>query len=260
MTRPGESFEDAEVARLYLHRPAYDPRVYDKLLDVTPGTGALLDLGCGTGKIARGLAHAFSRVVGIDASEAMLEVAARLDAPESNITWRHGLAETADLSGDPFDLVVAAASIHWMDTAVVFPRLAAAVARAHMFAVVDGDGAHEPPWQAAWDDFLAFWIYELSGERYEPERTDTAHHARITRYRHWVDIAGEARVLSAPVSQSIADFVACQHSRDTFAPTRLGARIRRFDAELAGLLRPYATDGRISYRVGTDITWGSIRS
>ena len=258
--RPGQSFEDAEVANFYVHRPEYPQRIFEKLVELSPHRRSLLDLGCGTGKVARALAGSFASVTAVDASKEMLRVAARLQRAETrNIRWIHGLAEAADREGVPFDLVVAAASIHWMDHPVLFPRLASVVHADHVFAVVDGDGAFEPPWQSEWDEFLRRWIYALTGESYEPARTDGPFMIRMTRYKDWIDVAGETDVMSEPIVQNVDDFIACQHSRDTFAPSKLGALRGQFDAELASLLAPYATDGSIGYRVRTRLTWGSIK-
>ena len=259
--RPGQSFEDAEVAQAYLHRPDYADAVYRKLLDVSPRHVNLLDLGCGTGKIARRLAAHFQSVTAIDPSSAMLRIAATQE-PSSvrNITWVRGLAEDVPFDGGPFDLVVAAASIHWMNHAVVFPKLLSSVSADHVFAVVDGDGAVDPPWQPEWDEFLGRWIYELKGEVYEPTRPDSAFAQRMNGYREWLDVAGESAALSEPVCQRVEDFIACQHSRDTFAPVKLHGRLRQFDEQLARLLEPHAVDGLLRYCVESNVVWGTIRS
>ncbi|HEY6600019.1 MAG TPA: class I SAM-dependent methyltransferase, partial [Pseudomonadales bacterium] len=250
-----------EVASFYVHRPEYPQRIFEQLVELSPHRHGLLDLGCGTGKIARALAGSFASVTAVDASKEMLRVAATLQREETrNIRWIHGLAEAADLEGAPFDLVVAAASIHWMDHPVLFPRLASVVHAEHVFAVVDGDGAFEPPWQSEWDEFLQRWIYALTGESYEPARTDGPFMIRMTQYKDWIHVAGETDVMSEPIVQIVDDFVACQHSRDTFAPSKLGALRGQFDVELASLLAPYATDGSIRYRVRTRLTWGSIKA
>jgi trans-aconitate methyltransferase len=259
MARPGASFEDAEVASLYVHRAAYAPAALARLEELAPRQASLLDLGCGTGKIARALAPGFDRVTGIDASEAMLGIArGEPGGAAHNIAWVAGRAETAPLTGAPYDLVVAAASIHWMDQPQVFARLAAAVARRHVLAVVEGDGAHEPPWQPQWEAFLGYWIAELKRERFEPERAEGPFHARMNRYRAFVDVAGEEAFVSEPVRQQVADFIRAQHSRDTFVPCALGARTAQFDAELEALLLPHATGGWLEYAVRTSVTWGTI--
>ena len=260
MMRHGQSFEDAEVAEAYLHRPDYADGVYRKLIEISPRHVNLLDLGCGTGKIARRLSAHFNSAIAIDPSEHMLRVAATQQPSDvRNITWVRGLAEDVAFEGGPFDLVVAAASIHWMNHAVVFPKLLSAVGTDHVFAAVDGDGALDPPWQPAWDEFLEYWIYELKGEAYEPERPDSAFAVRMNRYREWLDVSGEMTAASEPISQRVEDFIACQHSRDTFAPSKLGARLREFDQHLARILEPYAIDGMLIYAVESKLVWGSIR-
>lgn len=261
MTGLGRSFEDERVAEAYRHRPDYAPGIYHKLVEVAPGFQSLLDLGCGTGKISRRLSEHFRSVTAMDASEPMLRIASTQEAANPDrIIWIQGLAEEAPFEGAPFDLVVAAASIHWMNQAVVFPKLLRSVGSDHVFAVVDGDGPGNPPWQAEWDAFLAYWIYELKGEAYEPWRVDSGFTRRMNSYRKWLHVAGEVEALSDPVCQHIEDFITCQHSRDTFAPARLGSRLALFDQELRALLAPYADKGgALSYSVQSTLVWGTIR-
>lgn len=63
------------------------------LVDETPGA-RVLDLGCGTGRLALGLAAAGHSVTGIDPSRAAL-VAARTKAGAERVTWIHGTAQSA---------------------------------------------------------------------------------------------------------------------------------------------------------------------
>ncbi|MEE9255157.1 MAG: class I SAM-dependent methyltransferase, partial [Pseudomonadales bacterium] len=138
----GEAFDDREVVRSYACRAPYSPAMYEFLFDLV-SLSAALDLGCGPGKIARVLADRFARVDAVDPSLPMLEVARELDRDRPlNINWIHARGETAPFE-PPYDLITAGASIHWMDHAVVFPRLAAAIADGGFMAVMDGDGAHE---------------------------------------------------------------------------------------------------------------------
>lgn len=259
-SRPGDSFGDSEVAEAYLHRPDYADAIYRRLVEISPGHRSLLDLGCGTGKIARRLAGYFESVTALDASGPMLRIAALQCAVNPHrISWIQGLAEEVPFAGAPFDLVVAGASIHWMDHARVFPKLLGSVASDHVFAVVDGDGPHEPPWQTQWNSFLAQWIYELKGEVFEPDNPDSAFAQKMNSYRRWLNVAGELIVVAEPIRQRVEHFIACQHSRDTFTRARLGGRLGRFDAQLRAMLMPYAREGVISYRVGSKLVWGTIR-
>ena len=259
--RPGQSFEDEAVARAYRHRPEYPDDLYRKLVEISPGRSRLLDLGCGPGKIARRLAPHFDSVVAVDPSAAMLRIARQLVSEEAErIEWVHGRAEEVPLAGEPFDLLVAGASIHWMDPGILFPRLSKLTRPDHVFAVVDGDAPAEPPWHPEWEAFLAYWIPELTGEAYAPGRRDSPYAKRMDRYRAWLDVTAEWTTRSAPLQQAVADFITCQHSRDTFAPFRLGARLGEFDEQLAGLLAPHARDGLLSFSIESTLVWGRIRS
>ena len=258
--RPGQSFEDLEVAKYYRYRPEYPAEIFERLSSISSDNRSALDLGCGTGKIARNLSGSFRSVTAVDASAAMLEIAGSLPGGNaSNINWQEGLAESAELPGAPFDLIVAAASIHWMSQEVLFPRLLSLANPKHIFAVVEGDGAFDPPWQSDWDDFLEYWIFKLKGEKYEPENPDSAHTRFMTRYRDWIDLEGTEICVSTPFQQKISDFTKCQHSRDTFTTSKLGKEIDNFDASLREVLLPYSDGDSVIYKVRTRLEYGSIK-
>jgi len=257
--RPGQSFEEREVAQHYRFRPEYPSALFDRLISLCPRRQRALDLGCGTGKITRGICGAFASVTAIDASISMLEVGQALqDNRRGNINWILGLAEEANFGEEKFDLIVAAASIHWMDHQLLFPRLLDHVDKDHVFAVIDGDGAYQPPWQEAWDDFLSEWILELTGETYESNRVDSPFAKKMTRHRDWLELEGET-TFKHIVSQSIEEFILCQYSRDTFALSRLGERKTVFSEELTQILSPYA-DGTntLEYEVQSSLEWGKV--
>ncbi|GLQ57185.1 class I SAM-dependent methyltransferase [Devosia nitrariae] len=255
--RAGASFTEVDVVENYPFRPPYPDALFARLVEIAPARGALLDIGCGPGKISRVLAREFETVTAVDPSWSMIALGRSMPGGDAaNIEWIEGFAEDFAIEGRRFDLTVAANSIHWMDHARLFPRLAAHQRSGHVVAVVAGDDAFEPPWQADWLTFLGRWVLEVTGGPLDP----------VGKARQWgsfsayLDIRGEEQFLSAPFEQSVADFIACQHSRDTFAPSKLGARGAAFDAELEEILRPHAVDGRLTYRVRTKLVWGAIRA
>ena len=72
----GVRFGSPRMAENYLFRPAYSKEVYDTLLGLLRGQPhALLDAGCGPGKIAFGLVDQVDRIDAVDPSEEMLRVA-----------------------------------------------------------------------------------------------------------------------------------------------------------------------------------------
>ena len=82
------------------------------------GRGTLLDLGTGPGLIALHLAHRFQRIVGVDVSAEMIEVARRLSTERrvGHAEWHVLPAEELATLGDgPYRLVTLGSAFHWMD-------------------------------------------------------------------------------------------------------------------------------------------------
>ncbi len=89
-------------------------------------SGAVLDAGCGTGRVAIELARRGYSVVGTDSDDSMLQVA-RERAPK--LTWR--LQDLVALNDDAaYDLVVAAGNVMVYIAEGAGPAVVAAMARA----------------------------------------------------------------------------------------------------------------------------------
>lgn len=242
------AFDNSDVARAYLHRPPYPPAMYDFLRRLPLHHNRALDLGCGPGKIAHGLAPHFQHLDAVDPSLPMLRLAD--DGRNPNIAWIHAPAETAPLAPS-YDLITAGASIHWMDHAVIFPRLASLLAEGGVMAVLGGDDAHDPPWEAEIQTFNRRWVERLGGS-YDHQ----AYSRALSAYERWMTITG-GRAFEAPVRQTIDHYLESQHSRATWSRANLGpALAEQFDAELRELLSPHAVEGEIRYTVRTEVVWG----
>ena len=86
---------------------------------------AVLDLGTGTGTIARGLALRGCRVTGLDSEQHLLTEAARLDREAATgVTYVQGQAEATGLPASSFDLVTAGQCWHWFDRAATVAEVA----------------------------------------------------------------------------------------------------------------------------------------
>ncbi|MBB3656971.1 SAM-dependent methyltransferase [Rhizobium sp. BK650] len=252
--RAGVSFEDADVVSNYPYRPSYPDDVYEKLVAIAPKRDCLLDIGCGPGKISRPLSRQFEKIIAIDPSRHMIELGQSLEEGRArNLHWIVGFAEDVDISDRP-DLIVAAASIHWMDHKRLFARLRTYAASDHKVAVISGDAPFQPAWEADWQSFLGKWVPAISGEAFDP----IGKQENWLAYKTYLDIDGSEE-FSSPFEQKVEDFIRCQHSRDTFAPARLADRMSEFDLELREMLAPYASNERLSFVVKTKLVWGSIR-
>ncbi|WP_372624389.1 class I SAM-dependent methyltransferase [Falsiroseomonas sp.] len=126
MTSPDWSATSADYAK---HRQGFPARFYELIEReglFAPGM-RVLDLGTGTGTVARALAVRGAEVTGLDPARGQIEAARRLAAEEGlaeRLRFVEGLAERTGLKPTGFDLVVAAQCWHWFDRG-----LAAAEAR-----------------------------------------------------------------------------------------------------------------------------------
>lgn len=99
-------------------RAGFPQRFFDELARrglATAGRRAL-DLGTGTGTVARGLAQLGLAVTGVDPAAALLAEAASLDREAGvSVAYRVGRAETIEQPDHTFDLVTAGQCWHWFD-------------------------------------------------------------------------------------------------------------------------------------------------
>lgn len=131
-------------------RPPYPTELLDLLVAASTGHHRLVDLGCGTGELARPLARTFSEVVAVDMEPDMIGVGMRRAGDEgiANITWSVGMAETADLPAST-DLITVGSAFHWMDRPLVLSRARRILARGGAFVVTGGNSpwTGREPWQ-----------------------------------------------------------------------------------------------------------------
>ncbi|KIY51923.1 S-adenosyl-L-methionine-dependent methyltransferase [Fistulina hepatica ATCC 64428] len=92
-----------------------------------------VDLGCGTGQATLGIVSSFKRVVGVDASEKMLDgarkyITANLDKQVLDAHQIDFVASSAEdlsfLQDSSVDMVIAAQAAHWFDWNKMWPQLA----------------------------------------------------------------------------------------------------------------------------------------
>lgn len=100
------------------HRAGFPDVFFDRLVEqLTLTTGNVaLDMGTGTGTIARGLARHGLQVCACDPSQALLDQASRLATEENlRIKFTAGTAEAVDLPDATLDLFIAGQCWHWFD-------------------------------------------------------------------------------------------------------------------------------------------------
>ena len=96
----------------------------------------VLDVGCGSGALARRLAAEAGEVDAVDVSAAMIEAARSASENLVNVRWILGDVLTLDLGADRYDAVTAMASLHHLPLDAGLQRLAALVAPGGVLVVI----------------------------------------------------------------------------------------------------------------------------
>jgi SAM-dependent methyltransferase len=129
-----ETFE--QVPELYDRvRPGYPDALFDDLADLTSGS-RVLEIGCGTGQATVSLARRGYEIVAVELGARLAELARRKLAPFSAVTVVNAAFEAWPLPAEPFDIVLAATSFHWIDPEVRVRKAAEALRPRGALAVV----------------------------------------------------------------------------------------------------------------------------
>jgi SAM-dependent methyltransferase len=103
-----ESF-GTDASRYDRARPGYPAALVDRIVAASPGR-QVLDVGCGTGIVARQFQAAGCEVLGVDPDARMADL-----ARERGLEVEVATFETWDPAGRVFDAVVAGQAWHWVD-------------------------------------------------------------------------------------------------------------------------------------------------
>lgn len=225
-------------------RMPYPQALADALRDVLSldGTGRLLDVGCGPGKLTIVLAPLFAEVIGIDADAEMVAAAERR-AP-ANATFRQLRGEELPADLGMFDVVAFGQSFHWMEQMRVAETVHAMLRDGGAFVTV-GATTHEGD-----GDVPRKEIEELVGSYLGAARR--AGQGTISdegppwNAAEALDAAGFGAPLELHVpagqvyERSEDDIVASVYSQSRSAPHLFGERLGEFERDLRALLREHA--------------------
>lgn len=117
MTVSGINFGKA-AADYGAFRAGFPDSIFDRLasLDVGLPDQTVIDLGTGTGTLARGFALRGCKVVGVDPDPLMIRMAEEMDRQNKvNIKYVEAKAEVTGLDGGAADVVSAGQCWHWFD-------------------------------------------------------------------------------------------------------------------------------------------------
>src|SRR5579859_5851176 len=145
-TYQAEPFKYQGVVEAYQYRAPYPSETFDILIELIRGEPRrVLDIGSGTGNIARHLVERVERVDAVDFSEQMIKKGKSLPGGnDPRLHWLYGRVEEVEFD-PPYALVTAGESIHWMDWNIVLPRFREVLMPGSYLAVVQRN-AFPNPW------------------------------------------------------------------------------------------------------------------
>jgi trans-aconitate methyltransferase len=249
-----EIFKDTSVVNAYPFRPPYPAQTYAILLNLLPEDATpsvVLDAGCGPGIIARALVEAVDRIDAVDFSAAMIAKGRSLPGGEdAKLHWICSPLETAVLQ-PVYSLIVAAASLHWMDWHVVLPRFASHLAANGYLAIVEETGPPQP-----WDDPISKVFARFSmNQDFPPDHTFTLEQELTAR--RLFQVCGEQKTEMELFRQPVAEWVESVHARNGFSRDRMDAQTARAcDAELTQIMLQHFPTGVMEQQIGARVLWG----
>jgi SAM-dependent methyltransferase len=108
------------------YRAGFPESIFDRLAEYGVGRGgqAIVDLGTGTGSLARGFAMRACHVVALDHGLPLLIEALRIDQEVGvEVDYLQARAEHISLAGHAADVVTAGQCWHWFDRSLVVPEI-----------------------------------------------------------------------------------------------------------------------------------------
>lgn len=245
----GAQFQDRSIADAYHHRPFYPPEIFSLLTNLMvdePRT--VLDVGAGTGDLARFLAPLVERVDAVDLSQNMIARGRQLPGGDHpHLNWLQGAIETIALQ-PPYALITAGESLHWMEWSIVMPLFRTILTPGGYLAMVD---RNEMP--APWYKDLGEIIPRFSTNKdFQPYNL-----LFELEQRNLFQKRGAATTAPIPFVQSIDDYIESFHSRNGLSRDRMGEETARaFDDEMRNVVSPFQQDGQITLQVKGRIVWG----
>ncbi|HEY0733576.1 MAG TPA: methyltransferase domain-containing protein [Herpetosiphonaceae bacterium] len=242
------AFQESSVVAAYQHRPGYPEEVLAFLARLAGDTPRrVLDVGCGTGFLARPLTQLVEHVDAVDISVPMIAEGQRLphgDAP--NLRWIVGRAEDAPLD-PPYSMITAGESFHWLDWDIALPRFARMLTPNGYLAIIEL-GQLLLPWDAA----LASLIRRYStNQEYQPLNLI----AELERRGLFTPI-GRHRTRPVAIRQPVDTYIESFHGRASFSRQRMSPEAAAaFDQAVREVLAQ-EQHTLVELRIIAEIVWG----
>lgn len=244
----GAQFQDETVVVAYQYRPEYPAGLFEIVTNlINDEPRRVLDVGCGTGYVARHLVNYVDALDAVDFSHHMIESGKTL--PNGNnprLNWIESAIEEAALN-PPYALITAGQSLHWMDWYVILPRFAEVLTSNGHLAILGLTFSPQP-----WDTALYKIINRCStNQDYQPYNLID----ELT-VRKLFEVQGRQETAPTTFSQLPEHYLESWHARNGLSRQRMGEQAVLFDQEVLELLLQHGVNGRIESEITGHVTWG----
>ncbi len=126
-------------------RPAYPDVLVDQACEVAgiEDGDRVLEIGCGTGQLTRGLLARGLRVTALEPGDQLIRIAAENLKNAGDVELLHARLEDIPLHRESYEAVFSASAIHWVDPDLSWRKIADALAPGGTLALIQYFGLHE---------------------------------------------------------------------------------------------------------------------
>ncbi len=248
-TEYAEAFKDQRVVDLYRYRPPYPAEVFDILAAlIADEPRSVLDVGAGSGDIARRLVGFVEQVDAVDFSQNMIQNGKLLpNGDHPHLHWIYGKVEDVPLS-PPYALITAGSSIHWTDWPRAFPRFRSILTPHGSLVLI-----YRRTLPMSWDAEMR----KLRAQSSTHAGQRSANAVEELEMRGFFRRQGEKQTAPILFLQSVDDFIQGLHSRSSFSLQLMGQpAAATFDEQVRMLLFQYYPDGMLPLQVVATVVWG----
>jgi ubiquinone/menaquinone biosynthesis C-methylase UbiE len=238
------------------YRVPYPAALVDDLVRraALSGTGRLLDLASGPGRVTFALCDHFTDVLAVDQEEESVSYARTLAAERglAHVRWHSGRAEDLD-SADRFELVTVGDAFHRLDrrriAALASDRLQPAGHMALLWTSMPWEGS--TPWQEAALELVMHWM-ELTGSQANIPSTLAESLTLVPNLTvlsdAGLDVLGTFE-FSAPHRWTVETLAGFAYSTSILSRSALGEHLEAFERDLHDRLLAAQPDGHFDETV-----------